>query len=312
MPSWKPVPPQATRRQWKSCCILKRKNAIEGQQEEWVFRMVNTKRPLEEKIALFWHGILCTGHAKCENPRQQNLELDMFRRDGMGRFSDLLLGLAIDPAMVFFLDNCMSHKGAINENWGRELLELFALGVGMDGRLNYSEDDVKEAARAFTGWTVVNAIPRYPYGRYLSKFVFDPKDHDDGVKTFLGETGNWNGEDIIRIIAKQPAAARFVSRHLYNFFVADEPQVPAWQHTAPQDPEAIVAAPVQRGLLQERALCQGQEPGRDGGRHHASGRRVHLPQSRSEWPVFECPLYGSRPAEPTHRRGLAHRQGVDR
>jgi uncharacterized protein (DUF1800 family) len=215
------------------------KNAIEGQQEEWVFRMINTKRPLEEKIALFWHGILCTGHAKCENPRQQNLELDMFRRDGMGRFSDLLLGLAVDPAMVFFLDNCMSHKGAINENWGRELLELFSLGVGMDGKLNYSEDDVKEAARAFTGWTVVNAIPRYPYGRYLSKFVYDPKDHDNGEKTFLGETGNWNGEDIINIIVKQPAAARFVSRHLYNFFVADEPQVPAWQHTAPQDPEAI-------------------------------------------------------------------------
>ena len=156
----------------------------------------------------------------------------MFRRDGMGRFSDLLLGLAVDPAMVFFLDNCMSHKGAINENWGRELLELFSLGVGMDGQLNYSEDDVKEAARAFTGWTVVNAIPRYPYGRYLSKFVYDPKDHDNGEKTFLGETGNWNGEDIINIIAKQPAAARFVSRHLYNFFVADEPQVPAWQHTA--------------------------------------------------------------------------------
>jgi len=215
------------------------KNALEGQQEEWVFRMINTKRPLEEKIALFWHGILCTGHAKCENPRQQNLEFDMFRRNGMGSFRDLLMGLATDPAMVFFLDNCMSHKGAINENWGRELLELFSLGVGMDGQLNYSEDDVKEAARAFTGWTVVNAIPRYPYGRYLSKFVYDPKDHDDGQKTFLGETGHWNGEDIINIIVKQPAAARFVARHLYNSFVADEPQVPAWQHTPPKDPAAI-------------------------------------------------------------------------
>jgi uncharacterized protein (DUF1800 family) len=215
------------------------KNAFEGQQEEWVFRMINTKRPLEEKIALFWHGLFCTGHAKCENPRQQNLEIDMFRRTGMGRYSDLLLGLAYDPAMVFYLDNCMSHKGAINENWGRELLELFSMGVGKDGSLNYSEDDVKEAARAFTGWTVANAMPRYPYGRYLSTFIYDPKDHDDGEKTFLGETGNWNGEDIIRIIAKQPATARFIARHLYNFFVADEPQVPAWQHTAPRDPAAI-------------------------------------------------------------------------
>jgi uncharacterized protein (DUF1800 family) len=215
------------------------KNALEGQQEEWVFRMINSKRPLEEKLALFWHGILCTGHAKCENPRQQNLQLDMFRRLGMGSFCDLLMELAVDPAMVFYLDNCMSHKGAINENWGRELLELFSMGVGMDGKLNYSEDDVKEAARAFTGWTVANAMPRYPYGRYMSKFIYDPKDHDDGVKTFLGETGNWNGEDIINIVAKQPATARFVSRHLYNYFVADEPQVPAWQHTPPRDPEAI-------------------------------------------------------------------------
>jgi uncharacterized protein (DUF1800 family) len=215
------------------------KNALEGQQEEWVFRMINTKRPLEEKIALFWHGLFCTGHAKCENPRQQSLEIDMFRRHRLGRYSDLLLQLAQDPAMVFYLDNCMSHKDAINENWGRELLELFSMGVGKDGQLNYTEDDVKEAARAFTGWTVANAMPRYPYGRYLSKFIYDPNDHDDGPKTFLGETGNWNGEDIIRIIAKQPATARFISRHLYNFFVADEPPVPAWQHTPPRDPEAI-------------------------------------------------------------------------
>jgi len=215
------------------------KAALEGQQEEWTYRMINSKRPLEEKIALFWHGLLCTGHAKCENPRQQNFELDMFRHHGMGSFSDLLLKLATDPAMVFYLDNCMSHKDAINENWGRELLELFSMGVGMDNHLNYSEDDVKVAARAFTGWTVANAIPRYPYGRYSSKFVYDPRDHDNSEKTFLGETGNWNGEDIINIVAKQPATARFIARHLYNFFVADEPQVPAWQHTAPRDPEAI-------------------------------------------------------------------------
>ena len=215
------------------------KAGLEGQQEEWAFRMINTERPLEEKIVLFWHGILCTGHAKCENPRQQQFEIDMFRRDGMGSFRDLLLKLAEDPAMVFFLDNCMSHKGAINENWGRELLELFTMGVGMDGQPNYSEEDVKEAARAFTGWTVANAMPRYPYGRYQAKFIYDPSDHDDGEKTFLGETGNWNGEDIINIIAKHPGTARFISRHLYNFFVADEPQVPAWQHTPPLDPKII-------------------------------------------------------------------------
>ena len=214
---------------------------IEGQQEEWTFRMINTPRPLEEKIALFWHQILCTGHAKCEYPRQQQIEFDMFRTMGMGNFCDLLQGLAKDPAMVFYLDNCMSHKGAINENWGRELLELFSLGVGMDGHANYSEDDVQEAARAFTGWTVTNSIPRYPYGKYEAKFIYDPVDHDDEEKTFQGETGRWNGEDIVNIIAKQPAAARFIARHLYNFFVADEPQVPAWENTPPRDPETIKA-----------------------------------------------------------------------
>ena len=212
---------------------------LEQPQEEWTFSMINTKRPLQEKIALFWHGILPTGHAKCEYPRQQIKELNLFRTAGMGSLRDLLLGLAKDPAMVFYLDNCMSHKGAINENWGRELLELFSLGVGMDGNFNYSEDDVKEAARAFTGWTVTNPVPRYPYGKYESKFVFDPNDHDDDSKTFLGETGNFNGEEIIDIIVKQPGAARFISRHLYNFFVADEPQVPAWKDTPPGDPEAI-------------------------------------------------------------------------
>ena len=215
------------------------KDGLEGQQEEWTFCMINTKRPLQEKIALFWHGILPTGHAKCNNPRQQKKELDMFRTVGMVNFQDLLLNLAKDPAMVFYLDNCMSHKGAINENWSRELLELFSLGVGMDGNFNYSEDDVKEAARAFTGWTLANSIPRYSYGRYEAKFMYDPDDHDNDSKTFLGETGNFNGEDIINIIVKQPGAARFISRHMYNFFVADEPQVPAWKDTPPGDPEAI-------------------------------------------------------------------------
>ena len=141
--------------------------------------------------------------------------------------------------MVYYLDNCLSHNGAINENYGRELLELFSMGVGMEGKFNYSEDDVKEASRAFTGWTIANPIPGQPYGRYDAMFVYNPDDHDDGMKTFLGETGQFNGEDIIDIIVKQPATARFLSRHLYNYFVADEVQVPAWMDTPPRDPELI-------------------------------------------------------------------------
>jgi uncharacterized protein (DUF1800 family) len=205
----------------------------------WTWRMINSRRPLEEKMALFWHGILCTGHSKIENPRQQLVEFNMFRRCGLGSFRDILLEISRDPSMLFYLDNCMSHKGAINENYGRELLELFSMGVGMDGHPNYTEDDVKACARAFTGWTLTTPVPRYPYGRYEAHFIYNPDDHDDGVKTFLGETGRFNGEDIINIIARQPATARFVSRHLYNFFVADDVQVAAWQNTPPRDPGAI-------------------------------------------------------------------------
>ena len=217
----------------------KEMNALEVNQAYLTYRMINTPKPLQEKVALFWHGILCAGNSKCEHGGQIQVQLDMFRSLGMGSFPKLLLELSLDPAMVFYLDNCMSHKDAINENYGRELLELFSLGVGMDGQANYSEEDVKSCARAFTGWTITNAIPRYPYGRYYAGFIFNEADHDGGEKTFLGETGNWNGEDIIEIIARQPAAARFISRHLYNFFVADETQIPSWQDSPPRDLEAI-------------------------------------------------------------------------
>jgi uncharacterized protein (DUF1800 family) len=113
------------------------------------------------------------------------------------------------------------------------------MGVGMDGQFNYTEDDVKECSRAFTGWTISNAIPGQPYGRYAARFVYNADDHDDGVKTFLGETGRFNGEDVVDIICRQPAAARFLSRHLYSYFVADDVGVPSWMETPPQDPETI-------------------------------------------------------------------------
>ena len=203
------------------------------------FRMVNSYNQLEEKMTLFWHGILCTADSKGQSQVTENAQMDMLRRCGMGSFKELLLEISRDPAMVYFLDNCLSHKQSINENYGRELLELFSLGVGMDGKFNYTEDDVKECARAFTGWTIANAIPGQPYGRYSSQFVYNPHDHDNGEKTFLGETGHFNGEDIIDIIVKQPATARFISRHLYNYFVADEAQVPSWMDTPPRDPETI-------------------------------------------------------------------------
>ena len=201
----------------------------------WFYRMINSKRPLEEKMTLFWHGFLCTGLAKVDHSRQMGVTVGLFRRIGLGSFREILAQTARDPGMIYYLDNCMSHKGAINENWGRELLELFAMGVG-----NYTEDDVKEASRAFTGWTNAPTFPPVPWGRAATwEFFFDPTDHDNGAKGFLGRTGRFNGEDVVDIICQQPATARFLARQLYNFFVADEPPVPQWSNTAPRDPEVI-------------------------------------------------------------------------
>ena len=205
----------------------------------WMYRMVATQRPLEEKMTLFWHHIFATSHSKMNRNPQMNQQLQLFRGFALGNFRTILVELSKDPAMIYWLDNNENHNGAPNENYGRELLELFSMGVGMDQGFNYSEDDVKECARAFTGWTMAPQLPRYPYGDYCWQFEYQAGDHDDGEKVFLGERGRFNGDDIVDIIVRQPATARFLSRHLYNFFVADEPQVPAWQTTPPQDPEAI-------------------------------------------------------------------------
>ena len=201
---------------------------------EWMRDLLNTKRPLEEKMALFWHQLFATGVSKVDHYDDVMDMVVKFRKKGMGNYRDLLLEMAKDPAMIYWLDNCDNHADAVNENWGRELLELFSMGVG-----NYTEVDVRECSRAFTGWTIRPKLPRGPIGRFDWFFEYREEDHDDGEKTFLGETGNFNGEDIIDIICQQPATAQFIARHLYNFFVADEAQVPAWGVTPPRDPEAV-------------------------------------------------------------------------
>ena len=203
-------------------------------QVSWVWRMINTKAPLQEKMCLFWHQIFATGVSKVDHYDEITDMIDMFREKGMGKYRDLLIEVAKNPAMIYWLDNNENHATAVNENWGRELLELFSMGVS-----NYTEDDVRECSRAFTGWTMSPKLPRFHMGRWDWYFEYKEDDHDNGDKTFLGETGNFNGEDIIEIILKQPATARFVARHLYSFFVADEVQVPAWPVTPPRDPEAI-------------------------------------------------------------------------
>ncbi len=209
----------------------------------WAYRLISTQCPLEEKIALFWHGVFATGEGKLNNLGSLTNQIETFRRRGLGRFDDLLIELSKDPAMTIWLDNHTNQKDSINENYGREILELFSMGVG-----NYTEEDIKECARAFTGWTVKNGDYMammaqkdsiWPYGRILWHHEYRDHDHDDGYKTFLGKQGRFNGEDVVRIICQQRATARFVARHLYNFFVADEVPAPQWSDTPPLDPRAI-------------------------------------------------------------------------
>ena len=209
----------------------------------WAYRLISTDCPLEEKAALFWHGVFATGENKLNNLGSLTNQIDTFRRHGLGRFDDLLIELSRDPAMIIWLDNHTNHKDSINENYGREILELFSMGVG-----NYTEDDIKECARAFTGWSVKNGEYMammamkdsiWPYGRIFWHHEYREDDHDAGDKRFLGEIGPFGGEDAIAIICRQPATARFVARHLCNFFVADEAPVPQWADTPPRDPEAV-------------------------------------------------------------------------
>tara|TARA_B100001029_G_scaffold43027_1_gene33678 strand:+ start:4473 stop:5870 length:1398 start_codon:yes stop_codon:yes gene_type:complete len=201
---------------------------------KWFYRMINSKKPLQEKMTLFWHHVFATGWTKSEQGPTMIDHIAMLRKNCLLNLRVLLTDLAADPAMIFWLDNCENHGKNINENFGRELLELFSMGIG-----NYSEDDIKEASRAFTGWTFEQPIPLYPYGHFKSQFIFDEKDHDFGEKEFLGNKGDFNGEDIVEIIVKTEACAKFISRHLYNFFVADEPQIPAWSIEPPKDQEAM-------------------------------------------------------------------------
>ena len=209
----------------------------------WLYRMVSTNAPLREKMALLWHGIFATAFPKITQGKVLMDQVKMFMRHGMGSFSTLLVELSRNPAMIVWLDNQDNHKGAINENYGRELLELFSMGVG-----NYTEEDIKECSRAFTGWTIANTEYMelrarrdsiWPYGRIAWRFAYRPDDHDDGEKVFLGHRGRFDGEDIVEIICQQPATAHFIARHMYHFFVADEPPVPQWPYVPARDPEAI-------------------------------------------------------------------------
>jgi uncharacterized protein (DUF1800 family) len=172
----------------------------------WADRMVATARPLEEKMALFWHGHFATGEEKVRDYRKMEQQLALLHAQATGDFRDLLIEVARGPAMLAYLDAAQNVKGAPNENFAREVMELFTMGVG-----NYSEQDIREGARAFTGWIDDDLA-----------FKVDPAKHDDGPKTFLGRTGNFDGVDALRIILEQKVTAEFIAGKLYRYFVRDD------------------------------------------------------------------------------------------
>ena len=172
----------------------------------WADRMVASEHPLQEKMALFWHGHYAINESKVRDYRKLLLELELFHEMGTGSYRNLMVAVAQDPAMLSFLDAGVNIKGAPNENFAREIMELFTMGVG-----NYSERDIREAARAFTGWNYDGL-----------EFVINESEHDDGIKDFLGHTDNFDGVDIIDIIMEQPVTAEYISGKIYQFFVRDD------------------------------------------------------------------------------------------
>lgn len=173
----------------------------------WVHRMIKTRTPLLEKLTLFWHGHFATSFQKVEDLHLMEVQCNTLRRMALGNFRDLVLAVARDPAMLVYLDGQSNTQAHPNENFARELMELFTCGIG-----HYTEHDVQESARAFTGWHREN-----------DQFVFHPDDHDGGRKEFLGKAGNFDGDDIVEILMQHPATPRFVGGKLLRFFATATP-----------------------------------------------------------------------------------------
>ena len=171
----------------------------------WLYRMLQGGHPLREKMTLFWHDHFATSLAKVLYPALMLRQNDLLRQHALGRFGPFLQAMSKDPAMLLWLDSNTNTKGRPNENYARELMELFSLGVG-----HYTEQDIREAARAFTGWRTDG-----------EGFQFDGRLHDGGLKTVVGQSGAWDGVDVVRIVLEQPAVARFLVRKLYRFLVSE-------------------------------------------------------------------------------------------
>jgi hypothetical protein len=171
----------------------------------WLYRMLYTPHPLREKLTLFWHNHFATSNSKVQNVGYILGQYELMHQHALGSFRELLVEMSSDPAMMVWLDTRLSKKGKPNENYAREVMELFSLGIG-----HYTEKDIREAARAFTGWDIDDG-----------EAVFDPNQHDNTDKTVLGKKGNWNGEDIVRICLEQKSCPAFIAGKLFQFLISD-------------------------------------------------------------------------------------------
>lgn len=199
--------PEAERRKNRQAFQRQSRQEMTELKSWWIQKMRTTKRPLEEKMTLFWHGHFATSAQDVKLP-VANWELNqIFREHATGNFKTLVIEVGKSHAMMEYLDNRRNRKDHPNENWARELLELFTLGIG-----SYTEDDIKEAARAFTGYTNRDG-----------NFIFQARQHDEGEKTFLGESGNLDAEDIFRIIFKQSKCSQFITGKLLRYFMTESP-----------------------------------------------------------------------------------------
>lgn len=196
--------------------------SLEGVQGWWIRELLSGPSGLREKLALFWHGHFATSAEKVDRHRLMLDQIQLFRRRGAGPFEELVQAVSRDPAMVVWLDGNSNRRGEPNENYARELMELFTLGIG-----NYTEKDIQEAARAFTGWHVKRG-----------RFWFNENAHDTGEKTLFGQGGLESGDDVVRACVRRPASARYIAGKLFRFYVHPRPDAALVDHLG----EAFVAS----------------------------------------------------------------------
>ena len=205
----------------------------------WIKRMIDGPHPLQEKLTLFWHGHFTTSFREERSALLMWEQNELLRKMAAGNFRDFVHAISRDPAMLDYLNNAQNRKDHPNENYARELMELFTLGIG-----NYTENDIKQAARAFTGWMHDG-----------DQFVFNARQHDEGVKTFFNKIGNFNGDEVIDIILAHPACPRFIASEMWAFFVHPDPEPALIESFAQQFRDAkFELRPILRTMLTSKAF----------------------------------------------------------